>query len=148
MKALKLLTLLFIATATIFTASANNDRPITIDQVPASAREFINTHFKGVEISYVTIDDEGYFGPSYEVNLVGGAQVEFASDGNWTDVNCRFNAIPDGIVPNQIAEYVKQNHPTEVIVKLDKGRRGYEIELRNGLEIKFDLNFRMIGYDN
>lgn len=152
MKALKFLTLMAVVSATVFTASAatldDDDRLITINEIPETSREFLATHFKDVEVSYVTVDDEGYFGPSYEVNLVGGAQIEFASDGNWKEVNCRFKAVPEAIMPAQIVEYAKQNHPGQIITKIEKGRRGYEIELRNGLEIKFDLNFRMIGYDN
>lgn len=152
MKSLKVLTLILLASATVFTAGANtimdDDRPISIDQIPANSREFINTHFNGIAVSYATIDDEGYFGPSYDVNLVGGAQIEFASDGNWKEVNCRFTAVPDGIVPSQIVAYVNQNFPGQIITKIDKGRRSYEVELRNGLEIKFDLNFNMIGYDD
>lgn len=147
MKALKIFLLAIIASATVFTAKADDDRPITVEQLPAASREFINTYFKDVQVSYATVDDD-YFGKTYEVYFMGGANVEFGTDGTWKEINCRHNAVPAGIVPQQIQNYVNQNHAGQIITKIDKGRRDYEIELNNGLEIKFDLNFNMIGYDH
>ncbi len=148
MNTLKIFLLAVITSATVFTAKADDDKPITVDQLPAASREFINTYFKDVQVSYATVDDDGYYGKSYEVNFMGGATVEFGTDGQWKEVDCRHNAVPSGIVPQQIENYVKQNHAGQTITKIDKGRRDYEIELRNGLEIKFDLSFNMIGYDH
>lgn len=147
MKTIKIFMLVLIACASVFTAKADDDRPITVDQLPAASREFINTYFKDVQVSYATVD-EGYFGKTYEVNFMGGANVEFDNEGMWKEVDFRRNAIPTGIVPQQIVSYVDQNHAGQIITKIDKGRRTYEIELLNGLEIKFDLNFNMIGYDH
>lgn len=140
--------LAIIASATVFTAKAQDDRPITVDQLPAASREFLNTYFKGVEVSYATVDDDGYFGKSYEVNLMGGTQIEFGPDGSWKEVDCRHNAVPAGIIPQKIENYVKQNYSGQIVTKIDKGRRDYEIELGNSLEIKFDHNFNFLGYDH
>lgn len=147
MKTVKFLMIAIIAFTTVFTAKADDDRPVTVEQLPSAAQEFIKTYFKDVQVSYATVD-EGYFGNSYDVNFMGGADVEFDANGAWTEVNCRHNALPENIVPQQIVDYVTKNHAGQIITMIDKGRRDYEIELGNGLEIKFDLKFNMIGYDH
>lgn len=147
MKTVKFLMIAIIAFTTVLTARADNDRPVTVDQLPAAAQKFIQTYFTDVKVSYATVE-EGYFGNSYDVNFMGGAEVEFDANGAWKEINCRYTAIPANIVPQQIVNYVTQNHADQIITMIDKGRRDYEIELDNGLEIKFDLNFKMIGYDH
>lgn len=147
MKTVKFLMIAIIAFTTVFTSKADDDKPITVDQLPTAAQEFIKTYFTDVQVSYATVD-EGYFGKSYDVNFMGGAEVEFDENGAWKEIDCRYNALPANIVPEQIVNYVTQNHAGQIITMIDKGRRDYEIELGNGLEIKFDLNFKMIGYDH
>lgn len=46
-----------------------------------------------------------------------------------------------GIVPQQIRDYVTKNYPKQ-IVAIECDRRDYEVELDNGLDLKFDLKFR------
>jgi len=153
MKTMKIFLLALFASASVFTAKADDDRPIAIDQLPAKAQQFIQTHFKDLEVSYATVDRD-YFDKSYEVRFVNGTKVEFHADGQWDNVDCHKEAVPAGIVPAQIVEYVKNNHPDHIIVEIDKDRRGYEINLRNNanprneIEIKFNRNFQVIGYDD
>ena len=52
------------------------------------------------------------------------------------------------IVPQQIRDYVTKNYPKNKIVAIDRDRRDYEVELDNGLDLKFDLKFRLIDIDN
>jgi len=136
---------LFVS-ASVFTARAD-DRPIAVNQLPAKSQEFIQTYFKGVGVSYATADRD-YFDRSYEVRFVNGTKVEFEKNGEWDNVDCHREAIPAGIVPARIEEYVKNNHSGQTIVKIDKDRRDYEIDLNNGIEIKFNRSFQVIGYDD
>lgn len=41
-----------------------------------------------------------------------------------------------------------KNYPKNKIVAIDRDRRDYEVELDNGLDLKFDLKFRLIDIDN
>ena len=111
------------------------------------AQEFIKTHFAGVEVSFSKVDEE-LFNEDYKVVFVNGAKVEFAKNGEWKDVECKYGEVPAAIVPQQIRDYVTKNYPKNKIVAIDRDRRDYEVELDNGLDLKFDLMFRLIDIDN
>ena len=125
--------------ATSAPAFAGNDRPIAVGELPAVSQEFIKTHFAGVEVSFSKVD---------KCVFVNGAKVEFAKNGEWKDVECKYGEVPAAIVPQQIRDYVTKNYPKNKIVAIDRDRRDYEVELDNGLDLKFDLKFRLIDIDN
>ena len=103
--------------------------------------------FAGVEVSFSKVDEE-LFDKDYKVVFVNGAKVEFAKNGEWKDVECKYGEVPAAIVPQQIRDYVTKNYPKNKIVAIDRDRRDYEVELDNGLDLKFDLKFRLIDIDN
>ena len=41
-----------------------------------------------------------------------------------------------------------KNYPKNKITSIDRDRRDYEVELDNGLDLKFDLKFRLIDIDD
>ena len=47
-----------------------------------------------------------------------------------------------------VEHYVTANFPNAIIKKLEKQFRGWEIELNNGLELKFNSNFRVMEIDD
>lgn len=67
-----------------------------------------------------------------------------------THVILRFVAniavVPAKLIPANIANYVNKNFKGATIVKIDKEHYGYEVELSNGLDLKFNCNgsFMMI----
>ena len=131
--------LLGLMTLNVF---AVNDRPITFKELPQKSQQFITTHFSGVEVLSVTVDDD------YEVYLANGTKVEFTLQGEWKEVKCPGSAVPAAIVPAAITKYVKAQFPNSAIVKIDKKYRGYEVELNNDLELKFDKDGNFIGVDD
>ncbi len=133
--------------AAIFTAKADNDKIITVEQLPAESREFLQKYFQNVEVSYVKVEQE-FMDKSYEVLLQNGSKVEFDRQGKWDNVECRKNAIPAGIVPAPIDDFVKKNHPGQIILKIDRDNNGYEIDLGNKLELKFDKKYNLVSYDD
>jgi len=142
---MKLFRLLSVAAVCLlFTAvSCAHDRIIPVTQLPAQAQTFIKTHFADKTVAYAKQD-----GAKYEVKFNDGAEVEFDRRGNWDNVDCKFTAVPEAIVPEQIKNYVAANHPGALITKIDKERYGYEIELSNSLELKFDRNFNIFDIDD
>ncbi|MBP5517809.1 MAG: PepSY-like domain-containing protein [Bacteroidales bacterium] len=142
MKLIKLLSV--AAVCLLFTAvSCAHDRIIPVTQLPAQAQTFIKTYFADKTVAYAKQD-----GAKYEVKFNDGAEVEFDRKGNWDNVDCKFTAVPEAIVPEQIKNYVAANHPGALITKIDKERYGYEIELSNSLELKFDRNFNIFDIDD
>ena len=118
-----------IMSATTFAS----DRVITANQLPAAAQTFINQTFPGASIMYAEIDDG-----KYEVHLNDGTEINFDRKGNWDKVDCKLKAVPAHLIPATIASNVETLFSGTVITKIDKERYGYEIELSNGLDLKFN----------
>ena len=61
----------------------------------------------------------------------------------------RYAAVPASIVPAQISAYVaKSSFPNQYIKKIERDAYTWEIELSNGIEIKFDREFHVIDIDD
>lgn len=123
------------------------DSIITADRLPDAAGSFINEYFAENTISYIK-KDRGLVNISYEVVLQDGTEIEFDKSGNWDSIDCKRNAVPAGLVPDAISEYVQVNFPGQLIVKIGREAFGYEIELSSDLELKFDKNGKMLEIDD
>lgn len=130
-----------------FSLSADNDRAISVDKLPAQAREFIMEHFASEKIAYVK-QERDFFEVNYEVMFVGGALVEFDRRGAWTEIECRYKIIPENVIPPAIAAYVSENWPGQPYRKISRDRNEYEVKLASGLELTFDRYFNLMGIDD
>ena len=52
------------------------------------------------------------------------------------------------VVPAEINSYVSQNYPGQKILKIDRSHSRYEVDLSNGLELKFNKRFKLVEIDN
>ena len=77
-----------------------------------------------------------------------GAHIDFNSSGEWQEVEMQQGALPEGIIPQPVAESVKKNYPNAHIVRIERDRRSCEVELSNGLELTFDKHGRLRGIDD
>ncbi len=141
---------IFVSAALLFagiTASfaGDRERPITLDK-PA-AQEFLAANFKDLTLAYA-VEDPKFIGSEYEVIYTDRTEVDFESNGEWSSVERKYAAVPAAIVPVQIADYVKKSFAGESIRKIDRDKYTWEVELSNGLEIKFDRNFQVIDIDD
>ena len=136
----------FVSLMMISMNSQANDKIIPVDKLPAAAKAFIKAHFTGQHVSYA--EKDGFVNPTYEAWLVDGTQIDFDKNGNWDKVDCNLNAVPAALIPAPIASYVQTNFPDCVIVKIDKERYGFEIELSNDLELKFDKQGNLFYIDD
>ncbi len=128
-------------------ASADNDRIIGYDQLPAKAQKFVKQYFAGEKISYVK-EESDFMEVSYEVVFAQGTKVEFSGQGEWKEVDCKYSTLNESLVPEQIREYVAKTFPDTKFVKIEKGFRGYEVKLTNRLELTFDSNFNIVDIDD
>ena len=131
----------------VVTAKADNDRVITKDALPAKAQQFVNAHFASVKISYIK-EDRDIFDHNYEIVFADGSKVEFGRKGDWVDVDCRYNSVPQAIVPAAIQTYVKSNFPDVKIIEIERKRGNHEVKLSNKLELVFDKNLKIKGIDD
>lgn len=131
----------------VITAKADNDRVITKDALPAKAQQFVNAHFASVKISYIK-EDRDFFDRNYELVFADGSKIEFGRNGEWVDVDCRYNSVPQAIVPAAIQTYVKSNFPDVKIIEIERKRGNHEVKLSNKLELVFDKNLKIKGIDD
>ena len=131
----------------VVTAKADNDRVITKDALPAKAQQFVNAHFASVKISYIK-EDRDFFDRNYELVFADGSKIEFGRNGEWVDVDCRYNSVPQAIVPAAIQTYVKSNFPDVKIIEIERRRGNHEVKLSNKLELVFDKNLKIKGIDD
>lgn len=135
MKSLINTLLLTLSLLVIFPLSAHADgRVIPFSGLPAEAQSFIKTHFANVKVLQVTKEFA-----EYEVILADRSRLEFDRSGNWKEVNCR-GAVPESVIPSRIQTYIKGNYSSDGIRAIERNKRGYEVKLSSGFELKFDKN--------
>ena len=108
---------------------------------------FVDTYFPQVSIRKVERD-----GNKYEVELTDNTDIDFNLSFEWKKIDCDdsnvYGSVPTELVPVQITDYVTANFPGKHIDSIEKKYNGWEIELSNGLEITFDSNFNVTGFDD
>ena len=141
-----LLSAFAIATLAV-TPTMAEDVAITAQQLPKEAQTFLTANFANSKV-VVAMHDKDITDNDYSVRLDDGTKIEFTSSGKWESVKSAAAKIPASIIPQGIQDYVKQNFPNSGIVKIERKRYGYEIELANDLDIKFNAQGQFIGYDD
>ena len=131
---------------TSLTLISCSDRIIPSEKLPAAAQSFLKEYFPDSPISYVK--KEADLTPTYEVVLQNGTEIEFNKKGEWDNIDCKRLAVPAALIPAAISEYVNANFPGQSIVKIDRETYGHEIEMANGLELKFDKKGKLLHIDD
>lgn len=142
----KLMTIILALLSMAATACADNDKIISQEQLPAAAKEFIADHFAQNKILVVKLDND-LFSKDYEVLFEDRTTIKFDKDGKWTEIECKMSAVPNEAVPVQILEYVAKNYPDALIKQIDRDRKGYDVELSNKIELKFNKKFELRKID-
>lgn len=117
------------------------------NDLPAKARTMLADNFGKTGINHIKIEHKTLGGREYDVILNDGTEVEFNSDGEWTEVDCGSKAVPAKLVLPDIARYVKKNYPSSSIVQIEVERNSYKIELSNGIDLKFGRDGRFLKID-
>lgn len=128
-------------------AVADNDKPVSMTQLPTTAQQLIKKYFSKKKVALAK-QETGLFEKSYDVVFNNGEKVEFDRRGNWTEIDCKMSAVPVALVPAKIAQYVKSTYPGTKILKIEKDDNRYEIKLSNRLEITFNSSFQVVDIDD
>ena len=126
--------------------SADNYKPIAQDQLPQKAQSFLLFYFPKAEISLARKETE-FMELNYGIIFTDGSKVEFDHKGNWAEVDCIPNPLPEGIVPAAINKVVKDRYPTARVMKIERDNRGYEVVLNNRVELTFNKDMQLIDID-
>lgn len=145
---LKKLALILVAAVAALSMSARDNYSRDASVLPKAAQTSISSNFKA-KVSMVKTDKDFGRVSEYEVILTDGTEITFDRDGNWKDIEVSANrAVPSAYVPANVTQYVKNNHKGQKVVGIEKDRGGYEVELSNGLDLKFDRNGNFVKYED
>ena len=120
-----------------------DDTPIPVEQLPETAKTFVQTNFKGQKIVYAEKDWN-----SFECRLADGTKIEFTKKGAWKKIDRKAAAVPEAIVPAAIQEYVKANFPNAFITEWGKDDRRWKAELNSGLDLEFNSKYEFVRIDD
>lgn len=142
----RFISFLFVLLLCVGAACASPDRPISKEQLPATAQQFLQEYFADVEVT-LAHEDGDIVRREYDVMLDDGTHIEFAADGRWLEIESR-EALPRGIVPPSIVTYTAKHYPSLTIHRIERSRREWEVSLSNGVEIRFNRRFSVISIDD
>ncbi len=95
-----------------FTAST-----VTEERLPETGKSLLNEYFSGQKIKEVKQNAITELdGTLYEVKLQNGIEIDFDEYGNWTEIDGNNTAIPQGLVPTEIRNYVVANYPNSLYI--------------------------------
>ena len=144
----KLLLALAVVLGMVATANAGGNYSRDISILPEAAKTTIANNFKA-KISLIKTDKTLGSITEYKVILNNGSEISFDKHGNWEEIEVPAgNSVPSGFILKGISDYVRKNHSDQKIVGIDKERSGFEVQLSNGIDIKFDKEGKFIRYDN
>lgn len=135
---------LFLAAFLGFEGNAQTNKAQA--ELPAAAQNFINSNFAGQTITSLNVDKDRK-STEYDVRLSGGTSFEFDENGNWEEIDGNKTALPTSVLPKGIADYISKNYAGQNVVKIEKEKKKYEVELGDGTELEFDLNGKFLKVD-
>ena len=123
--------------------AVKEDNPIDQKDISPLILKFVETHFPQTSISNCKKAEQ-----LYKVSLSDKTSIEFSPKFEWTKVKCEhstiYKAVPESIVPKEVADYIAENLPHKAIVEVEKTSFGWEIELDDSQEIRLDSKFNVI----
>ena len=129
-------------------ASAKDTYTHDASVLPEAARTTLADNFKS-DISVIKVDKNLGRVSEYEVILVDGTEISFDRGGKWENVETsNAGSVPSWMIPKAIADHVAKSQPGVNIVGIEKEHGGYDIELANGVEMRFDKNGNFRHYDD
>ena len=117
------------------------------EQLPATAKEFVNTYFKDYNIKYIFCDKE-FADIDHKILFEDGTEIEFNAKGEWTDISSKQKCIPTAFILKEITDYVDTYHKDMCITDIEREFNRITIELNDTLEIEFNSKGKLISYDD
>ena len=140
MKRTFLATFLSIIFAMVAVACHSSDeKEIGYTELPVQTQQFVKQYFPSATYTYVEKEkDNGKW--EYEATLSDGTKIDFNNKGEWKSVDCKFSALPSGIIPDVIAADIAKRYPSQQPYKIEKEIGGYEIDIPG-----YDLYYSSAG---
>lgn len=127
-------------------AGADTKKVIEISQLPAAAQQLIGEHY-GKHTVLLVVAERDYGKKKYEVTFDNGDYIEFDKSGNWKEIGSKSSVVPLALIPKEIWQQIRMKYPKTAVKKIEKDRRGYDVELTNMAELTFDRKYRLTDID-
>ena len=137
---------LMVVVLCVCTACADDFTTTDVTSLPAKAQQYLK-HFDS-PVAYIEVDNDGVFGKNYDVKLKDGSEIDFDKKGEWKSIDTNLKSVPATFVHKSIADYVKKNYPDTFVSKIERDSRGYDVELSNHMDLKFDTNGNSVRFDD
>lgn len=125
-------------------AQAQHDRRQTrFADLPAAAQQFVKENFGNTQISHIKSEGR-MIDRDYQVTFADGSKIEFDKNGQWDEIWTRYGKIPASVLPAGIRTYLREHYPDLPLRRVERDRKGYELELGSGLELDFSPNGRLL----
>ncbi|EGC6699734.1 hypothetical protein IYQ80_000394 [Campylobacter coli] len=111
---------------------------VPVSELPRNAQDFISKNFKTAQIALVKKDID-----SYDVTLNDGTEIDFIITGEWKDVDGKYKALPNSILPNIMPKISASSNAQ--IIEVSREINGYKFELSNQLKIYTDAQGNILG---
>lgn len=145
---MKKLALLAIMAFGLISCESQERVAVEFNQLPEKAQTFVKTHFSDKTISII-FHDKDLLDKDYEVVFEDTSNVDFNAKGEWTEIEVKAEpGVPTAAIPSAIVNYVNAKHPNAFIISINKDRREYDVELRNGLELVFSKDGTFKRYED
>ena len=139
----KLFLFLCMALTVSVTAMAKKDKQINETQLPGDAQLFLHSYFSEEKVDNVICEAKSN---DYEVTMASGTAVDFDRSGSWKEVDCNSERVPSSLVPSSILNKVAERYGIDAqIIWIKRTKKGYEIELNNGVEISFNKRYKILS---
>ncbi|HGG0310236.1 TPA: PepSY-like domain-containing protein [Campylobacter coli] len=111
---------------------------VPASELPRNAQDFISKNFKTAQIALVKKDID-----SYDVTLNDGTEIDFIITGEWKEVDGKYKALPNSILPNIMPKISASSNAQ--IIEVSREINGYKFELSNQLKIYTDTQGNILG---
>ena len=101
---------------------------VPASELPRNAQDFISKNFKTAQIALVKKDID-----SYDVTLNDGTEIDFIITGEWKDVDGKYKALPNSILPNIMPKISASSNAQ--IIEVSREINGYKFEISNQIKI-------------
>lgn len=141
----KFILLSAIALFAMFVTGCDNEKSVQSKDYNPQVVEYVNTHFANHKILSYVKDTDG-LDTSYDVALSDNYMLKFNKSYEIEEVKGT-SPLPDSVVPANVLSFVRENYPDNTIVGWDTERNEQQIDLNNGVELKFDKEGNFVRVD-
>lgn len=93
--------------------------------------------------------DKGWIKSTYDVTLADGTEIEFSGQGEWQEIEMKGKkALSDSVLLPAIRTHLQANFKDIAAREIARKRYGFQIDLRDGRELRFDKEGKFLGYDD